>query len=137
MRDVFAIGWGILITALVGLFCKKFLDWSVTQGFPTSFSAFKSAEKGGGGKCLGILERLLFFASLWLGRYEAAAGWLAFKVAAKWATWQHIVKLPEVISDDALKNRLQLASRLLGRFLNGTIYNVLLRALVSSQQGLR
>jgi hypothetical protein len=90
-------------------------------------------EKGGGGKQLGVLERVLFFGSLGLGRYEVAAGWLAFKVAAKWASWQHITRMPDkifpndVARDVEYKN--MVGSRVLGRFLIGTLYNILCAAI--------
>ena len=57
-----------------------------------------------------------------------AGAWLAFKVAAKWAAWQHIAKLPDTFENEDAKKylnaRFQLSSNLLGRFLNGTLYNV-------------
>jgi len=43
--------------------------------FPGGFEDFEESEKGGGGNELGILERLLFFVSAWLGQYVIAGGW--------------------------------------------------------------
>jgi hypothetical protein len=123
-----AIGGGILVTAVLGLLCGPFLDASVTVKFPEEFKDFKESEKGGGGKELGILERVLFFASAWLSAYVIAGAWLTFKVAAKWASWQHITKIPETLKDEDERKymdaRRRLSSRLLGRFLNGTLYNI-------------
>jgi hypothetical protein len=64
--------------------------------------------------------------SFWLEQYYLALGWLIFKLGAKWASWQHVVKIPEGTRDDdaCLRDRLFLAARLLGRFLNGTAYNI-------------
>lgn len=98
--------------------------------FPGEFEDFEESEKGGGGNELGILERLLFFVSAWLGQYVIAGGWLTFKAAAKWASWQHITKVPETLKEEGsderkyMDARRRLSSRLLGRFLNGTLYNI-------------
>ena len=126
------IAAGLLVTALFGWGCEKFLKLSVTVKFPPHFDV-ANIEKGGGGKQLGVLERVLFFGSLWLGRYEVAAGWLAFKVAAKWAAWQNIMKMPDQIFKDDIwmefKNRNMVGSYLVGRFLNGTLYNIICAAI--------
>ena len=123
-----AIGVGILVTAFLGLLCGPFLHFSVTVDIPKEFEAWKSAQKDGGGSDLGLLERLLFFAAFWLDAHVIAGAWLAFKVAAKWAAWQHIQKIPASSSwnDDRkyLNTRFYLSSNVLGRFLNGTIYNI-------------
>jgi hypothetical protein len=135
-----AVGVGILVTAALGSLCGSFLATSVTVNFPAEFEDFEESEKGGGGKELGILERVLFFAAAWLDAYVIAAGWLTFKVAAKWASWQHITKIPETLKQEYTKGghitylniterqyldaRRRLGSHLLGRFLNGTLYNI-------------
>jgi hypothetical protein len=59
-----------------------------------------------------------------LGQYAVTAGWLVFKAAGKWAAWQHVVRISEKEPEE-LQQRLLLSSRLLGRFLNGTLYNAL------------
>jgi hypothetical protein len=123
-----AIGVGLVVTALLGLLCRLFLKVSVTVELPKEFEAWEPAQKGGGGSDLGLLERLLFFAALWQDAHVIAGAWLAFKVAAKWAAWQHIAKIPETFQGEDDKKYLQarflLSSNLLGRFLNGTLYNI-------------
>jgi hypothetical protein len=123
-----AIGAGILVTALLGLLCSPFLNFRVTVKIPDEFKAWEPAQKAGGGSDLGLLERLLFFAAVWQDSHVIAGAWLAFKVAAKWAAWQHIAKLPVTFKDEDdrkyLNARFQLSSNLLGRFLNGTLYNI-------------
>jgi hypothetical protein len=80
---------------------------------------------------LGFLETIVFFTAFYLKESAIiAAGWLTFKVAAKWASWQHVVKIPEkdFLSHDPLENirvRNEWASWLLSRFLLGTLYNVI------------
>jgi hypothetical protein len=119
-----AIGVGILVTAFLGLFCGRFLEISVIAKLPDEFEARKSLQGEGEGPDLGLLERLLFFAAVWMDAHVIAGAWLAFKVAAKWVAWEHIVKLPETLKyeDDRkyMYARLQLSSNLLGRFLSGT-----------------
>ena len=123
-----AVGFGILVTALLGVLCAPFLKVSVTVKIPNEFKAWGPAQKAGGGGDLGVLERLLFFAAVWQDAHVIAGAWLAFKVAAKWAAWQHIAKIPEAFNDEDdrkyLNARFQLSSNLLGRFLNGTLYNI-------------
>jgi hypothetical protein len=114
------VGAGLLVTLILGLYCECFLKKSVTA--PPIFKH----EVGGGGKQLGVLERLLFFGSFLLGEYTLTAGWLAFKVAAKWASWQHVIKISDKADETRNVNvRVIVSSRLLGRFLNGTLYNAL------------
>jgi hypothetical protein len=121
-----AIESGLFVTLLLGCFSSAFLRRSVTVPFPDEFADFKHAEKDGGGTQLGTLERVMFFASFSFEGYALVAGWLAFKAAAKWAAWQHIVKIPDKATDanEVLSLKIKLSSRLLGRFLNGTLYNV-------------
>ena len=85
------------------------------------------------GEMLGYLEWILFFVSIWFGKYIAIGGWLAFKLGSKWQTWQHIIKVREtLVGDDPLMNLQVLSacgSYQMGRFLIGTLYNVLLALL--------
>jgi hypothetical protein len=63
------------------------------------------------GRWVGSLERLVFFSALLLGTTKAneavaAIGvWLAFKVAAKWESWNHMAYVPESVPgvDDPLR----------------------------------
>lgn len=80
---------------------------------------------------LGGFETSLFFFSFY--EKDAAvigAAWLAFKVAAKWASWQHVIKVPEkllpkttTLEDIQIRN--QWGSWLLSRFLLGTLFNLI------------
>jgi hypothetical protein len=95
-----------------------------------------SRQDNGGSRELGTLEILLFFTSISLRQYTIAGAWLAFKVAAKWAAWQHIAPIPrETLSSSdrtteagdeylGLRERLRLSNYLLGRFTGGTLYNI-------------
>ena len=66
---------------------------------------------------------------LWSGAALLVGGWLAFKVASKWAVWQNIIKVPESaagLSDEQLVSaRFRFGTHLLQRFLLGTLGNVL------------
>src|SRR5262245_12319451 len=116
---------GILATKFTGLFCECFLKASV-KAKPKSIH-LQQTQAGGGGKQLGVMERLIFFAALWRPEYAAVAGaWLVFKAAGKWAAWQHIAQIPKEPAD--VEDRIVASSRLLGRWLNGTLYNGLCAA---------
>ncbi len=117
-EKIIVFGLGVIVTTVAGWFCECFLKRSVTAPLPLSGQVIQGT---GGGKQLGTLERLLFYLSFGFDAHTIAAGWLAFKVAAKWAAWQHLVKLPD--NNIELRERSTLSSYVLGRFLNGTLYN--------------
>jgi hypothetical protein len=120
--DIFFLGIGVLVTMVSGFFCECFLQRSVTADPGPPYSGVP--QEGGGGKELGVLERLIFFSSLWNKDWLNIAGaWLVFKAAGKWAAWQHIVKTPSTDHPAALRVRIEASARLLGRWLNGTLYN--------------
>lgn len=83
------------------------------------------------GFLLGALESTLLFAAIWTGAEVVVGGWLAFKLAAKWESWSHIVSpsattLP--FPDDELRSlwaRHGWGVQLLRRFLIGTLWNLL------------
>ena len=57
--------------------------------------SFSSAENGfpEGGELIGAIERVIFFLALILTAPIVIGFWLAFKMASKWAEWQHIVQV--------------------------------------------
>jgi hypothetical protein len=65
------------------------------------------------GMWVGYLERIVFFSALLLGAREVKEGvaaigvWLAFKVAAKWESWNHMAYVPESV--DGVDDRLRYA----------------------------
>ena len=87
---------------------------------------------GGGGKWIGRMERILIFTVLFWGGekgYITIGGYLGFKVASKWAAWQHIVRVPESLPGVSLLSYLQArkawGTLMLTRFLVGTLANIL------------
>ena len=87
---------GLVVTIVLGFLCGPFIEKSVTIEFPNQFEDLRYVEKKAGGAQLGTLERLVFFAALWLpDAYVISGGWLVFKLGAKWAAWQHVAKIPE------------------------------------------
>jgi hypothetical protein len=119
--QIILITSGALITHILGCFSGYFIKRSVTaRPISRSFQTLHN-QTGGGGKQLGVFERLMFFASFLFREYTIAAAWLAFKVATKWAAWQHVNKLPE--DKELLVDRARLSSHLYGRFTVGTLYN--------------
>src|SRR5229473_2778278 len=95
LLQLVAILVGLGITCIAGKYVGCVLKFVGDQDVPEVFK-----RKGGGGYIVGTLERLFFFGALWQGAYSVIAGFLALKVASKWASWQHIVKVPDPSPDD-------------------------------------
>lgn len=87
---------------------------------------------------LGFIEALLFFASFLLGANVAVGALLGFKLASKWHVWNHIIKVPDEVPNSNDKSALgrmdssqfllfrnHWGTTVLGRFLIGTLFNVL------------
>jgi hypothetical protein len=118
-----AIIAGLVTTYVAGKYVECVLKFVEDQKVPEVFK-----RKGGGGYIIGILEGLFFFCALWQEAYSVIAGFLALKVASKWAAWQHIVKVPDPSSNDPVENlegRNAAGTYLYSRFLVGTLYNFL------------
>ena len=77
---------------------------------------------------LGLLEAAFFYGALTASAPAAIAGWLVLKGASKWASWQHVMKLPDHISGikdvDYIRYRHGMSSVLLTSFLVGTLANL-------------
>lgn len=118
---IFTLLGGLGVTLLLGLLSDWLLKTYVTVEYPEKWKAH-DFERESGGAFLGFLERLIFFAAFW---YSALLGgaWLAFKLGAKWSVWEHVIKYPATQPPDDTKDREQIGSRALGRFLNGTLWN--------------
>jgi hypothetical protein len=125
-----------LTSFLLGLGCEPFLQRTIffkeKDALPSGYEFLNPGDTNyvSGGLYLGMMECVIFFASLAFSEFLIAGGWLSFKLAAKWATWQHVIKMPEtkLIPDDPkadLKLRNAIGSLQLARFLNGTLYNAL------------
>jgi len=72
---------------------------------------------------LGWLELVAFYMAIWHGDGAEwlVAGWLGFKVAAKWETWSNIIKVP---GEGDVQDRMHWGTWILQRFLIGTIANI-------------
>jgi hypothetical protein len=135
LAQLIAIGTGLLVAQVLGMWCKCFLCRSITATVPNSMR-LEPRQENGGSRELGPLEILVFFASISLQEYAIAGAWLAFKVAAKWAAWQHITQLPRetpisanttLNADDAyhqFRERRRFSNYSFGRFISGTLYNI-------------
>jgi hypothetical protein len=133
-------GW--FATVSLGLFVKLIIT-SVSKSIDKTISEDRGEEiyqdwdklvdpKDSGGVWLGNLERTLFYILFLIGKPEGIAFWLTIKVASKWEIWQNIVNVPDDdIKDDDyewldLVTRRKWGSRVLQRFLIGTLVNVLI-----------
>jgi hypothetical protein len=116
---------GVIITLALASRIRGRLDAWVAKPAVDARYLFSPASP----RPLGIMEALLSFIAVWLAQPVAIGGWLAFKVAAKWATWQHITKMTDVFGPgdplEKVKTRDIIGSFILSRFLIGTLYNIL------------
>jgi len=74
--------------------------------------------KGGG--AIGMLERLLFFGCFLASAYILVGAWLAFKLGAKWETWNNIVRVSDYFGPNSGKAGL-IARRQLGSWVNARL----------------
>lgn len=107
----------------VGLVVKKFTDNIRPE------DAWKDGILATG-NIIGFLERTIYTLAIIVGHPVFIGGWLAFKVAAKWENWAHIVRLPELKSSDLnsteFEHRAKFASWLHSRFLIGVLLNIVI-----------
>jgi hypothetical protein len=133
---------GFLVAMLMGRHVQSVIDKVTTK--PIAPNGISQAELDRAlligeeekpiAELIGLMERTLFFVSIYFGAYVLAAGWLALKVASKWAIWQNVVKMPDnfpykenenVDSLKAFRVKNQWGGRLLNRFMLGTFYNLI------------
>jgi hypothetical protein len=93
-------------------------------------SATKNQHTRPSGLLLGFLESILLFVALWSNAHLVVGAWLAFKLAAKWEAWSHIVlsNAADLPFDDKLKSlwvRHRWGVQLLRRFLIGTLWIII------------
>lgn len=91
-----------------------------------------SAENGfpEGGELIGAIERVLFFLALILTTPIVIGFWLAFKMASKWAEWQHIVQVNKEENIE-LTQRREMGNYVFTRFIVGTGVNLIFAMLFS------
>ena len=127
---------GLAVTVVLGSWTSSVVKCAVPPPKPFLPSRQEELDRatsltGYGAECLGRLECIFFFSALWLGQgAPAIGGWLAFKVATKWAAWQHVIRLDrlsEIIKDpvDELRFTNEFGTRLNSKLLIGTLYNIL------------
>ncbi len=130
----------IVVTIVVALLPGPLVGWLLTlAGASTTrpdeineqlWNALQPSGIEVGGKWLGALERLVSATAAWANEYTLLAGWLAFKVASKWEVWSNVLRVPQSLRDtpdlDYLRVRRIWGSRMMMRFLLGTLSNVML-----------
>ena len=142
--DVVLFVLGALLTLLcgwpVGWVLDKASPWEKVEA-PSGVPAAKwnlVVKDSTGGAWIGRIETLLVYVLVLYAKTDAAlaiGGWLAFKVASKWEAWSNVVKVPDLFDGssqlDSLRARRDWASTLYGRFLIGTLLNVLTGTIVA------
>lgn len=119
----------LLFSPVVGMVIPKFIPKpEKPDGLSDEQWKLFSNHKSYGG-VIGFFERLLSFAAFTLNQYTIIAGWLAFKLAAKWEVWKNIVQVPEELEDFSppalYQARQAFGSWLFSRFTTGTLINIL------------
>jgi len=127
-KEVAPIFIGVGTTLGIGLFAGCFVNM-VTVGPEWLKLNGRHAPE-----VLGLLERLFFFAAIWLkessgiGAFGIGA-WLTIKLATKWKAFSLVEQLPEDFGGNTdgerVHTRVECAAYLNNRFLIGTLYNVL------------
>ncbi len=116
----------VLVITLLGLGVGPLMKW-LTGSIkpPYVLDRFLAA-----GRAIGLLETLLFTLSIIVGYPVFIGAWLAFKVAAKWETWAHVVRLPDLQVQDLTSGefdaRARFGSWLHSRFIIGVLLNILI-----------
>ncbi|MEJ2228492.1 MAG: hypothetical protein P8Y67_09695, partial [Alphaproteobacteria bacterium] len=134
LSKVVAFLVGLFVTVILECFVGPLLKRAgdkikLIPPSPTSEEQWRQLTSGNeGGKYIGRLERLIFFAAFFAQAYAIIGGWLVFKVASKWEAWSNVVSVPsriEGIKDlDFLVARRRWASHVLVTFQVGTAYNI-------------
>ncbi len=94
-------------------------DWFVELYDPSADDYPKEGE------LVGAMERVLFFLAIIIEAPVIIGFWLAFKVASKWAEWQHVVHLDKEVKVPITTRHL-IGNYLFGRFITGTGVNLVL-----------
>ena len=146
MPDVLMVLGGLIVALGLGFVVRRLLDQVRyrdlnVEGIKNDDwkKVMRSEEAAVGNRIIGWLERALYFLAIVTNAYAALAGLLAFKVASKWAVWQHIERFPQKFGNPKLeagtpgefeswKTRYAVATYYLQNFLIGTFANVLCAA---------
>lgn len=128
---------GIATTLLLGFWMRPFWEWTHVHLVAKEKEAFervtnkdlynlRSSVKRAT-SVLGTMERLLFLFSFAAdGAAPVGAGWLLFKVAAKWESWSNIIKVPgDEKAEPPLPARNVWGTKVLSQFLVGTLANIM------------
>jgi uncharacterized membrane protein YeaQ/YmgE (transglycosylase-associated protein family) len=137
LNQLIEIGFGILITIVLGLGVTPFIEKKVPKlEKPDSIKDEDwgaITKRSGAGEWIGFFERILSFISFTVSEYAIFGGWLAFKLAAKWEVWKNIVQVPSNLEGISplvwYQVRKAFGSWILSRFLLGTLMNALIGAI--------
>lgn len=125
----------LIIPAMVGVILRRLAplnSGTAPEGMSPEMWQEILAGNPAAAKWLGGLEGLLAYGSFLAFNKNAAlvvGGWLAFKVASKWESWQNIIQVPQSLKGvsevDFLRARRQWGTTVYLRFLIGTLITLL------------
>jgi hypothetical protein len=136
LSSLLSIAVGLASTLVLAFFVRPFVAAAMKRAELLAPKGVDHArwealtEYSGGARFLGFLECLVAFAAFWRHEPLIIAAWLTFKVAAKWEVWKNVVQVPQKLGDDLdpldwLTAKNAWGTRLLNRFLIGTLANIL------------
>ncbi len=125
---------GLATTLTLSLLVSPLVSWA-RYGWPvrppSGLEFMMEGRRMPGPLMIGVLEAAVLYVAFWHAAWSVAAGWLVFKAASKWASWQHVMRLPENVESksdewntDYLRFRWAWSSEQLISFLFGTLANV-------------
>lgn len=126
---------GLGVTLLLSLFVSPVVSWA-RSGWPLEppphgLEFMREGFGRPGPLMIGVLEAATLFVAFSQEAWALAGGWLVFKAASKWASWQHVMKIPESLQPpgepldvEYLRFRWAWSSDQLVAFLFGTRANI-------------
>jgi hypothetical protein len=105
MTQVALVALGLAVTLVAGLAVKPFLAWlraeivvpDISDDDPDLNRRWREVQEHPevSGKWIGTFERIVLFGAFFVGSWEAVGIWLAFKLAAKWESRNHMGFVPD------------------------------------------
>jgi len=126
--------FGLATTLALSLLVPPLVTWARygwTLRPPSGLEFMTSGFAMPGPLMIGVLEAAVLYVVFWHAAWAVAGGWLVLKAASQWASWQHIMTLPDKVESRPdewntayLEFRWAWSSLQLVSFLFGTLANI-------------